>query len=250
MIEDGQMERQLLQAMEQNEVEITYQPMLRLNAKSQGAYRLIPTWRQGTAVRLSENGMRQLGNASGLQLRIDNWLVQRSMIDMRALRRTLPRGRLFLGLSAGSLLDEQFPTTVKRQLERHDLSSTGLVVEYRVQDIGLDINRTAANFRALKQLGLELCLTGLPAREAAFQLVRHLEVSYVVPARNMLQADAASIDLMLERMHKAGAKIILRGVDSLTSVSLHWSAGADYLQGNYAQPPLPQMDYDFTSAFS
>ena len=30
------------------------------------------------------------------------------------------------------------------------------------------------------------------------------------------------------------------------SVDLHWSSGADFLQGNFIQRPLENMDYDFS----
>ena len=40
--------------------------------------------------------------------------------------------------------------------------------------------------------------------------------------------------------------VIVSNIDDPRSIDLHWSSGADFLQGNFIQRPLENMDYDFS----
>ena len=51
---------------------------------------------------------------------------------------------------------------------------------------------------------------------------------------------------MIRQAHEASAKVIVSNVDDPRSIDLHWSSGADFLQGNFIQRPLENMDYDFS----
>ncbi|MCB1799869.1 MAG: EAL domain-containing protein, partial [Gammaproteobacteria bacterium] len=89
-------------------------------------------------------------------------------------------------------------------------------------------------------------LSRFPEKEAAFKVLRFLQAGYINIAPRLLKADRETIGSVIRQAHDASAKVIVSNVDDPRSIDLHWSSGADFLQGNFIQRPLENMDYDFS----
>ena len=66
------------------------------------------------------------------------------------------------------------------------------------------------------------------------------------PTSKAAVADRSTISELISESHRLGARVIVSYVDDPRAIDLHWSSGADYLQGNFIQRPLEDMDYDFS----
>ena len=73
-----------------------------------------------------------------------------------------------------------------------------------------------------------------------------MQAQYINIAPRLLKADRETISSVIDQAHQSNARVIVSNVDDPRSIDLHWSSGADYLQGNFIQRPLENMDYDFS----
>jgi EAL domain-containing protein (putative c-di-GMP-specific phosphodiesterase class I) len=95
-------------------------------------------------------------------------------------------------------------------------------------------------------MDVEVSLSRFPEKDAAFKVLRFLQARYIGIAPRLLKADREVISSVIHQAHEASAKVIVSNVDDPRSIDLHWSSGADFLQGNFIQRPLEDMDYDFS----
>ena len=77
-------------------------------------------------------------------------------------------------------------------------------------------------------------------------MLRYLQAKYINITPRLLKAERHVISSVIRQAHEASAKVIVSNVDDPRSIDLHWSSGADFLQGNFIQRPLENMEYDFS----
>ena len=123
---------------------------------------------------------------------------------------------------------------------------TGLVLDFRLSDLTADLKAVKRNFDALKQMDVKLSISRFPEKPAAFKALRFLGAHYLRVAPRLLKAEREVISSVLSEAHHLGVRVIVANVDTARSIDLHWSSGADFLQGAFIQAPMDEMDYDFT----
>jgi EAL domain-containing protein (putative c-di-GMP-specific phosphodiesterase class I) len=148
--------------------------------------------------------------------------------------------------SAHSALDVNLPAWLLGRLRAKQVVGTGLVVDFRLPDLSHDLKLAQTTINSLGDMDVGVCLSRFPEKEAAFKVLRFLKARYINIAPRLLKADRNVISSVIRMAHDASAKVIVSNVDDPRSIDLHWSSGADFLQGNFIQRPLENMDYDFS----
>ena len=123
---------------------------------------------------------------------------------------------------------------------------TGLVLDFRLSDLSSDIKAAQKTIAALREFDVEVSLSRFPEKTAAFKVLRFVGANYISVAPRLLKADRDVISDVIRQSHSANAKVIVGQIDDPRAIDLPWSSGADFLQGNFIQRPLDNMDYDFS----
>lgn len=153
---------------------------------------------------------------------------------------------IFVHQSTHSALNPDLPAWLAGRLRTKQVVGTGLVVDFRLPDLSHNLKLAQANIAALRDMDVEVSLSRFPEKDAAFKVLRYLQTQYINIAPRLLKADRETISRVIREAHQAEARVIVSNVDDPRSIDLHWSSGADYLQGNFIQRPLENMDYDFS----
>lgn len=225
---------------------VRYQPMLDLQTRGSENYEVLLRMPAPSGDLLHERNIREPADKAGLAGDIDRWLLERAIAILKQRREYGRQTHIFVHQSASSLIDSNHPAWLLGRLRSQQMVGTGLVLDFRVADLSQDIKAAQQNIAALRDFDVEVSLSRFPEKPAAFKVLRFVRASYISVAPRLLKADRSIISDVINQSHKIGAKVIVPNIDDPRSIDLHWSSGADYLQGNFIQRPLDNMDYDFS----
>jgi len=240
------MERALQDALQSDSFGVYYQPLLDLQTRGSENYEILLALRMPDGNTLTWRKLTEPAMRTGLQRELDRWVLARALDILIERRGSGRQTQIFVRQSQVSASDPEHPEWLRAQLRERQALGTGLVLDYALTDLSKDIQAVHANRRTLEELGVQLAISRFVAKPAAYKVLRYLHADYVRVARKLLKADRTTITELISESHRLGARVIVSHVDDPRSIDLHWSSGADYLQGNFIQRPLEDMDYDFT----
>jgi len=188
----------------------------------------------------------EAAQSAGVGVELDQWILERALNILKQRRDSGRRTRVFVHQSGLSALDSNMPAWLLGRLRAKQMVGTGLVMDFRLPDLSRDLKAAQHNISILRDMDVEVSLSRFPEKDAAFKVLRFLQAQYVNIAPRLLKADRQTISSVIRQAHEASAKVIVSNVDDPRSIDLHWSSGADFLQGNFIQRPLENMDYDFS----
>ena len=225
---------------------ILYQPLLDLQTRGSETYEIVLRLANAQGDLIGDRQLLDAAETAGMCAQLDNWILDRAIDILKNRRESGRRTRIFVHQSAYSALNADMPSWLLGRLRAKQIVGTGLVVDFRLPDLSQDLKAAQQTIKALNEMDVEVSLSRFPEKEAAFKVLRFLQARYVNIAPRLLKADRETISSIIEHAHEASAKVIVSNIDDPRSIDLHWSSGADYLQGNFIQRPLENMDYDFS----
>jgi PleD family two-component response regulator/EAL domain-containing protein (putative c-di-GMP-specific phosphodiesterase class I) len=225
---------------------VLYQPLLDLEHRGSENYEIVLKLQNATGDLVGDRSLQEAAEATGNGEALDRWALECAMNILKQRRDSGRRTRIFIRQSAHSALNTDLPAWLLGRLRTKQMVGTGLVVDFRLQDLSKDLKIAQKTIHALREMDVEVSLSMFPEKDAAFKVLTFLRANYISITPRLLKAQRQVISSVITRAHEASAKVIVSHVDDPRSIDLHWSSGADFLQGNFIQRPLEHMDYDFS----
>ena len=232
--------------LEDDSFVVLFQPLLDLQERGTENYEIILRMPTPNGDLLAPNEIRVKAERAGLAESVDKWLLGHALDVLRKRRTTEETTRLFICQSGSSLLDPTYPDWLAEQLREHHLVGTGLVLDFPLSSTSHDLKTAQQHINMLHKMDIAVCLSQFPEKPAAFKLLRYVRGDYIRIAKRLLKTDRQTITSIVSEAHQAKAKVIISHIDDPRSIDLHWSSGGDLLQGDFIQPPIDSMDYDFS----
>lgn len=236
----------LRDALENDGFDVYYQPLLDLQTRGSENYEILVAINAADGSALTWRKLAEPAERAGLQQELDRWVLGRALDILIERRASGRQTQIFVRQSRATVADPEHPEWLREQLRERQAVGEGLVLDYALTDLSKEVQAAQRNRGLLQELGVELAISRFVAKPAAFKVLRYLHADYVRVARKLLKADRSTISELISESHRLGARVIVSYVDDPRAIDLHWSSGADYLQGNFIQRPLEDMDYDFS----
>ncbi|MDJ0738105.1 MAG: EAL domain-containing protein [Gammaproteobacteria bacterium] len=243
---DDDLPQRVKNALRDDAFIIQYQPLLDLQTRGSETYEIVLRVENAQGDLVGDRVLLEAAEKTDSCEELDHWILERAINILKQRRDGGRRTRVFVHQSSRSALNADMPAWLLGRLRAKQMVGTGLVVDFRLPDLSLDLKTAQQNIRALREMDVEVSLSRFPEKEAAFKVLNYLRANYINITPRLLKADRHVISSVIRQAHDASAKVIVSNVDDPRSIDLHWSSGADFLQGNFIQRPLENMDYDFT----
>ena len=189
---------------------------------------------------------------AGLIDEIDRWVLTRCLLILSERARQGRTVRLFANQSSLAVCDERRVEWLRQQLEARKLAGDALVLELRLDPhAGEEAFAAFVDFVSqLKQLGVLIALGGVDASAASFAALDRLPADFL---RLSLQAAAQHRDELrriVAYAHERGRRVIAPKIEDASSAAQLWTAGVDFIQGNFVQRAHHDLNYDFRATGS
>jgi len=243
---DGDLSHRLKTALREDTFIIQYQPMLDLQTRGSETYEIVLRLQNAQGDLIGDRQLQEAAEAAGISDELDQWILDRAIDILKQRRESGRRTQIFVHQSAHSALNANLPAWLLGRLRAKQVVGTGLVIDFRLPDLSQNLKVAQNTIQSLREMDVDVSLSRFPEKDAAFKVLRFLQAGYINIAPRLLKADRQVISSVIRKAHDASAKVIVSNVDDPRSIDLHWSSGADFLQGNFIQRPLENMDYDFS----
>jgi len=185
---------------------------------------------------------------------IDRWVLSRCLLVLAERARQQRSVRLFVNQSIETVTDAQHVVWLRQMLETRRLDGDQLAIEFRLADAQAHRDDLAAFAAEARKLDIHIALSGFEAGAMAFQLLEQLPVTFIkISPRYVdegLRTPAVREELrqIIGHARAQGKQIIAPRVENAQSAAQLWTAGVDYMQGDFVQKAGQDLSFDFHAA--
>ena len=244
------LEQSLRNAVERQELELHYQPIVDLAGGSIVGAEALIRWNHPTDGRIPPDRFVPILEEIGLIDEIGMWSLNAAC---GACRKWQEHGlsdlSVAVNLSAKQLLKPNLALAVERVLNRHELAPQSLTLELTETAAMHDAERTLALFRELKAIGVNLAIDDFGTGYSSLSYLLKLPFDKLKIDREFVvdvnrHAERRAICSSLCELAK-GLDIVLiaEGAETAQEVAELERIGCRFVQGYHFSPPLPEREF-------
>ena len=237
-----EIEERLLRALPQNELLLTYQPILPLSGgRAVGCEALVrwhPNGEEESKIDdLLPSQFLPRAEDSELIVQIGDWVLYTACAQAAAWRRQGVSMPISVNVSARELSELDLAERVRRELSRFELPGRALCVEVSEEAVLRDPDRARATLAEVRRLGVAVALDSVGARDASIKLPRNLPLDMLKLDRRLIHTferdreTRAMVAAMIALSHRAGFKAVAVGIETSRQLALARELDCTYGQG-------------------
>jgi diguanylate cyclase (GGDEF)-like protein len=240
-------EADLRRALDENEFEVHYQPIVDLDGERTVGVEALVRWNHPERGLLPPIAFLDLAETLGLLPRLGGWVLEEACRQAAAWQDQTPGFELNVNLSASQLGNPGLIDDVRAVLERTGLPPALLVLELTESVALLDLIESARVLGALKELGVRIALDDFGT---GFSSLSHLGVlpvdvvkidkSFVQAMQETTGASVAEAVLQIARTFKLAP--VAEGVEDADQASRLRELDCAQAQGYHFARPMPAGD--------
>jgi multidomain signaling protein FimX len=188
----------------------------------------------------------------GLMPQLDRWVIGTAIKSLSEREQGGRKTTFFIKLAPQSLDDQTLLPWIALQLKNARQRGDALVFEMPESKVVTNLKPARAFVRGLEQLHCGFALEQFGSGLNSFQLLKHIPAHYLKVDRSYMaelpknKESQERIKAMCEQAHNAGKLTIAEFVEDAASMSILFSCGINFVQGNFLQEPEKVMSYEFS----
>jgi diguanylate cyclase (GGDEF)-like protein len=239
------LENALRRALERQEFELHYQPIVSARTGAPVGAEALVRWRHPDLGLLLPSEFIPLAEENGLIVPIGEWVLEQACSQNRAWQDAgLPPFRVVVNLSSRQLR-RTLPDTVTRVLQRTGLDARYLGLEL-TESLLVNHQREGMDaLQALRAMGLHLAVDDFGTGYSSFSYLKHLPLDALKIDRSFVREitsspdDAAITTAIIAMAHALGLKVVGEGIETDAQRQVLLEQGCDEMQGYLFSHPMP-----------
>ncbi|WP_440222008.1 EAL domain-containing protein [Dokdonella sp. MW10] len=238
-------------ALTRDEFLLYYQPIISLQG-AEGEFYEILLRMNGPKGEILPGHFLPIAEQHGLSARIDRWVIGNAIRALAEREHANRRTTFFIKLAPQSLDDQGLLPWVALQLKNARLRGDALVFEMPESKVVTNLKPARAFAKGLEQLHCGFALEQFGSGLNSFQLLKHIQAHYLKVDRSFMadlprqKENQERVRAICEQARAAGKLTIAEFVEDAASMSILFSCGVNFVQGNFLQEPEQVMSYEFT----
>jgi diguanylate cyclase (GGDEF)-like protein/PAS domain S-box-containing protein len=240
-------------ALSNNRIAGLYQPIVSIKAASGERYNSSLELSAEDGTNYYNKNYRRAAERSGTAQTLDRWIILHAIKKIAEINKGSRKVEIFIPLGVGSVLDESLAPWVSESMDKAGVAGKQLIFMVNEGHAVNHLKAAKALFNGLKGIDCQLGLDDFGTGINPFQLIRHFHADYVrinVAYMDNLARNEDNQDSIREFASQAASmniRSITPGVEDAAILSVLWTLGVDFVQGDFLQRPEPVLNYDFTS---
>jgi multidomain signaling protein FimX len=241
----------LRDALDQEGFVLHYQPVISLQGDTGAVYETFLRLDAGDGELVKPLSFLQIAEEHGLLWEIDHYVIGHTIA---AIGQRISAGKpttLLVKVSQASLDDDSLVRYIGEQLVAHGVPGEYLVLQLPEAKVFTHLKAAQEFAAAIGRLDCRIALEQFGAGLDSFQLLAHLKPNLLKMDRSFVDdlpknpANQERIREIADKARELGIRTVAEFVADAASMSFLFSAGVDYVEGNFLAAAGPDMNYDF-----
>ena len=242
--DDHALAESLVDAITNNRFQLLFQPIYDINNDHSDffeVYLRLPLANADNTI-LTPDQFMAVAKSHQLLEKIDRWVLINACKRINEVRKTHPEARLLVQLTSASLIDKKLPSVASQLINAIGGKAGALTLQFNEKDISDYLTVAKSQFTALNQINCQLGINNFGSSVKSVELANLVRPNMVRLARNYVEGiDAAdnleTVKSIIVRTNESGVDVLMPYIEDAATMSVAWSVGARYLQGNYLEAP-------------
>ncbi|MFZ3143055.1 EAL domain-containing protein [Psychrobacter glacincola] len=242
--DDHALAESLVDAITNNRFQLLFQPIYDINNDRSDffeVYLRLPLANADNTI-LTPDQFMAVAKSHQLLEKIDRWVLINACKRINEVRKTHPEARLLVQLTSASLIDKKLPSVASQLINAIGGKAGALTLQFNEKDISDYLTVAKSQFTALNQINCQLGINNFGSSVKSVELANLVRPNMVRLARNYVEGiDAAdnleTVKSIIVRTNESGVDVLMPYIEDAATMSVAWSVGARYLQGNYLEAP-------------
>ncbi len=239
------LENDLRRALDRNEFEVHYQPIVDAYTGTVVGAEALLRWRHPELGLLLPSEFIPIAEENGLIVPMGEWILQAACLQNRAWQDAgLARIRVGVNLSSRQL-KRRLTDTISRALQLSGLEPRYLSLELTESVLVNHHKEGTEALHSLRAMGLHLSVDDFGTGYSSFSYLKHFPLDTLKIDRSFVREiaihpdDAAITTAIIAMGHALGLRVIAEGVETEAHLSLLQKQGCDEIQGYLVGRPVP-----------
>ena len=244
------MERLLREAVQNGELELLFQPQVRLDTREIVGAEALLRWRHPEEGLLLPRQFMEVAEETGAIVQIGEWVLRSACGQMKKWHDLGCRFPVTVNLSNREFQQPNLFEMTARTLQEAGLPPQALELDVTEKAIVDNLEFSIRNMHRLSELGVSFAVDDFGVGASCLQSIRHLPIGKLKIDRSFIKNivtqpdDLAVVSAVICMSHNLKMKANAVGVESEQQLTLIRSYGCDEAQGNLIGRPLPPREFE------
>lgn len=249
-IERLQLIGELNNALDNNELELHFQPKIAIDSLKLVGCEALLRWNNPSRGRIPPDVFIPLAEQGSLIKSLTEWVLDHSIKQCADWHKTGNRISISVNLSARLLIDDNIIEMVDLYLAKYALSPQYLILEITESAMMVDPGRARSIMEKLANRGVQLSIDDFGTGYTSISQIQHMPVKEIKIDKsfvlNMLEhsGDAMLVKLIIDMAHGMGHQVTAEGIEEQLILDKLKSMGCDIAQGYFLGRPMPLAEFN------
>ncbi|MET3655516.1 sensor domain-containing protein [Sporosarcina psychrophila] len=242
-------EKQLRTALDNEEFELYYQPIIDLKTNEIVGMESLIRWNNETLGQVPPDEFISIAEETGMIIPIGHWVLNTALEqNIRWQKEGYQPLTVSINVSVRQLLDPTFLEKVKNAIENTALDGSYIVLEI-TESIAMYAEAMIEKLDALKELGISLSMDDFGTGYSSLSYLNKypldslkIDKSFVI-GMNRDDENKAIVKMIIAIAKELDLKVIAEGVEGQEEYHFLDEIGCDFAQGYLFSRPLPAIDF-------
>ncbi len=251
---EGEVERRMGALLDQAlgagpaELRLLYQPIVSLMGDSQENYSVLVRLLDADGVLHEAKEFIGVAGARGRLADIDRWVISHAVAELANQRANGHRCNFFVNIGEVSLQDDALLVWICDRLRDLQVRGSWLTFQFPEEDACRNRPALARLVEGLKKIKCRIALARCGHIDDSRALMQQLQVDFLLFAHDFargLEEDKvkqADLVAFASLGHEHKVQSIVTGVEDPRALTVLWTAGVDFVQGNFLQAPTATIE--------
>jgi predicted signal transduction protein with EAL and GGDEF domain len=247
-VEHMRIENDLRRALDREELELHYQPIVGLRDGSIMALEALLRWRHPEYGLTSPTSFIPVAEESQLIVPVGRWVIEEAcnrVAEWQSLQPDAAPVRIAVNLSGRQIGDPQLLTAVSAAIEQSGIDPATLSFELTESVLFEESGVSERIMRSLRGIGVRLVLDDFGSGFSSLGYLKRFPLDGIKLDRTFIEnvadglTDAQIVKAVVEMARALGLEIVAEGVETSDQLAAVRNLGCHQAQGFYFMPPLP-----------
>lgn len=249
---DTKVSSALLAALKNDMFVLNYQPVISLHGDIEERYEVYIRMKDKKGAIIMPDDFIPAAERSGLMPLVDRWVISNALKVLMAQKKAKKDTKFFIKLSEASLRDEKLLPWLEQKIHAANINKNAIIFEIKESVAVTNLKQSKALGEGLAALDCGFALDDFGTGMNPFQLLKHIPVDYLKIESSFMDKlstntqNQETVKNITETATKMGKLTIAQCIHDASSLSVLWGMGVNFIQGNFLQEPMAELNYDFS----